>query len=259
MIKNLEYEEDFIELMSNLSKINKQVLITNHENDDGTVDFNQFSIKAVSEDNSIVYFLNAPKRYFNFESTSFAVIDFTRIVNYYNTFNKSVMGNKDNVDSPKLSIEYKDDTLEEAITLFIDSTKTKSKIKHRLANESIIERPPYNKINIPSIDAEFNLSLLEQNNLLNMIKLVDADYMKYKFYENKLNIILGNTRSHDTYDTVFELVDFIETPFELTTNSSGFVLMPKSDYKVKVSEKGLFMFNEMRDDDIKLTLYITRK
>ena len=82
MIKEMKYQNSFIELMSELSKINPQLVFKKKEDNADVL-----SIKAISNDKSIIYFLEAPKDYFAFESNSFSVIDFNRLVSYYNVFN----------------------------------------------------------------------------------------------------------------------------------------------------------------------------
>ncbi|MBO7696365.1 MAG: hypothetical protein J6T10_27320 [Methanobrevibacter sp.] len=236
--------------MSELAKINPQLLFKHKEESD------DLTIRAISNDKSVCYFLDAPKEYFNFESDSFAVIDFNRVVSYYNQFNKPT-DKPETTEIPNLSIEYNDSN--EAINLYVKSSKYNTTLKHRLANEDVIIKPQFNKVKFPSIDSIVNLTDEQQANINNMLKLIGADRMKYNFVENQLILTLFNTKTSDTYETVYELEDSVEENFELITPSSGFALMPKGNYKIEVSSAGIMAFHLMREDAIDLTLYIAKE
>lgn len=237
--------------MSELAKINPSLIFKKSEEDENTL-----NIKAISNCKSVCYFLDAPIDYFGFESKSFSVINFNKVVSYYDTFNHpSEDANKN--ETPVLSIEYNDDN--EAVNLFIKSSKYNTSLKHRLANEDVIIKPTFNKVKFPSIDATFTFTESQQSNINSILKLIDADRMKYKFSGNKLYLTLFNTKTSDTYETEYELENEVANEFELVTLATGYSLLPKGEYKIEVSSAGIMGFHLNRLDDIKLTLYIAKE
>lgn len=249
MIKQMNYDPAFINIMTELAAINPQ-LIFKHEDDKVTV-------KAIDIKNkSICYFLDAPSTAFNFESDSFAVIDFNRLVSYYKTFN--VVGKTDELsDTPELSVEYTDDS-NEAIVLHIKSSKTKAEFKHRLANEEVIIKPNFNKIKFPSTDTSFKIDEKELTHIIKMLKLTGADRIKWAFSGSVCTVTLFNTRTNDTFESELPIETVIETPFEFVTVSDGVNLLPNGSYKIVVSKAGIMSFTQIREDEINLELYIAK-
>ena len=241
----------FISLMSELAKINPQLLFKHKEDDENTI-----SVKAISSDKTVCFFLDAPKDYFGFDSDSFAVIDFNRVVAYYNTFNKPTDDPK-TTEIPELTLEYNDSN--EAVNLFVKSSKYNTSLKHRLANEDVIVKPSFNKVKFPSVDSIVNFTEDQQANINNMLKLIGADRMKYNFVGDKLTLTLFNTKTSDTYEIEYDLEDSVTENFELVTPSAGFALMPKGNFKVEVSKAGIMAFHLVRDDAVDLILYIAKE
>lgn len=248
----MKYQNSFIELMSELSKINPQLVFKKKEDNADVL-----SIKAISNDKSIIYFLEAPKDYFAFESNSFSVIDFNRLVSYYNVFNNP---NKDtNLNEiPLMSIEYNNDECEEAIALHIKSSLRNAKMTHRLANEDVITKPNFNKVNFPSNDSIVNLTEEQLKTINARLKLIGADRMKYAFSGNTLTLTLFTTKTGDIYAEDYTLENPVSEDFELVTPATGFTLLPIGNYKINVSKAGLMEFNLVRQDDIDLKLYIAK-
>lgn len=249
MIKQMNYDSKFIDLMTELAAINPQLIF---KQADGKI-----SVKAIEKtEKSICYLLDAPKDAFSFESESLAMIDFTRFISYFNTFNKV---NKDEklCDTPILSVEYSDDG-EEARIMHINSTKQKCSFKHRLADEDAIVKPNFNRIKFASVDASLKISDEQLANLVAMKKLTDADRIKWSFHDSVCTLTLYNTRTTDTYETDIDLTQAVETPFEYSTLAKGLPMIPTGSYTVEVSKTGIMSFKQERADGIDLILYLAK-
>lgn len=250
MIKQMNYDPKYISLMTELASINPQLIFKKVDE--------KVSVKAIEQtDKSVCFFLDAPTEAFGFESDSLAVIDFKRLVSYFNTFNKE---NKDEAlsDTPVLSVEYSDDDATEAVTMHIKSSKVKAAFKHRLANEDVIVKPTFNKVKFPSVDAKFNLSQDNIAELNKMLSLTGADRIKWAFSGSVCTITLFNTRTNDTYENDYVLDGSVAADFDFTTLSKGFTLLPKGSYNIEVSKSGIMSFTQERGDKLDLILYIAK-
>jgi len=246
MIKQIKHEHSFISLMTELANINPQLIFNN---EDGLV-----STKAMeNQEKSICYFLNAPIDYFGFESESLAVIDFKRLVSYYNTF--TTAGKTETEDLPTLSVEYNNDN---AVIMYIKSDKTKSSFKHRLASEDVIVKPRFNKIKFKSVDAKLVLTEDQVVEIDKMMRLTSADRIKWGYEGDTCNLTLFNTRTNDTWENKYLLSEEASKTFEMTTMAKGFGFLPTGGYNIEVSVEGIMSFEQKREDDISLVLYIAK-
>lgn len=251
MIKQMNYNGDFISLMTELAAINPTLIFRKNEDGD------KITVKAIENaDKSICYILDASKDAFAFESDSLAMIDFNRFISYFNTFNKA---NKDEKlsDTPILSVEYDDDATEARI-MHINSSKQKCSFKHRLADEDAIVKPSFNRVKFPSLDATLKISDDQLANLVAMKKLTDADRIKWAFHDSVCTVTLYNTRTTDTYETDFVLDASVETTFEYSTLAKGLPMIPDGSYAVEVSKSGIMSFKQDRTDGIDLILYLAK-
>lgn len=251
MIKEMHYDPKYISLVTELAAINPQLIFKNNGE--------QISVKGIeSQDKSVCFFLDAPTEAFGFESESLAVLDFKRLVSYYETFNKT---NKDEKlsDTPVLSVEYKGEGDElEAATMHIKSSKVKASFKHRLANEDVIVKPNFNKVKFPSVDAKLALSQDQIAELNKMMSLTAADRIKWAFDGANCVVTLFNTRTNDTYENTYLLESAVETAFDFTTFARGFGLLPKGSYNLEISKAGIMSFKQEREDALDLVLYIAK-
>lgn len=251
MIKQMNYDPKYISLMTELAAINPQLIFRKTEEE--TV-----SVKAIEgTDKSVCFFLDAPARAFDFASESLAVIDFKRLVSYFNTFNKDSK-DESKADAPVLSVEYSDDEATEAVTMHIKSKQVKAAFKHRLANEDVIVKPNFNKVKFPSVDAKFTLTQDQIAELNKMLSLTGADRIKWAFSGSVCTVTLFNTRTNDTFENVYVLNESVENDFDFTTLSKGFTLLPKGSYNLEVSKGGIMSFKQDRDDALDLILYIAK-
>lgn len=249
MIKQMNYDVNFIDLMTELAAINPQLIFKQADD--------KVTVKAIDAKNkSVCFFLDAPSDAFKFESESLAVIDFNRLVSYFNTFN--ALSKKDDASAPILSVEYSDDEASEAIVMHIKSAKQKAAFRHRLANEDVIVKPNFSKIKFPTTDATFALSEEQLDDLNKMQRLTAADRVKWAFHDSVCTVTLFNTRTNDTYETDYIIDEAVQTPFEFTTVSDGIGLLPEGGYKIVVSKAGIMSLSQVRTDSINLELYIAK-
>ena len=236
--------------MSELAAINPQLIFKKKDGDENTL-----SVKAIAADKSVVYFLEAPKDYFAFESNSLSVIDFNRLVSYYNVFNNPDSDPKKN-EVPEMSIEYNNDN--ESVVLHIKSSLRNANLKHKLANEDVITKPTFSKVKFPSVDAIVNMTEDQQKTINARLKLIGADRMKYAFSGDTLTLTLFTTKTGDTYAEDYKLAEAVSEDFELVTPATGFALLPVGNFKVNVSKAGIMEFKQLRDDAVDLSLYIAK-
>jgi hypothetical protein len=236
--------------MSELAAINPQLIFKKKEGDENTL-----SVKAIAADKSVVYFLEAPKDYFAFESNSLSVIDFNRLVSYYNVFNNPDSDPKKN-EVPEMSIEYNNDN--ESVVLHIKSSLRNANLKHKLANEDVITKPTFSKVKFPSVDAIVNMTEDQQKTINARLKLIGADRMKYAFSGDTLTLTLFTTKTGDTYAEDYKLAEAVSEDFELVTPATGFALLPVGNFNVYVSKAGIMEFKQLRDDAVDLSLYIAK-
>ena len=236
--------------MSELAAINPQLIFKKKEGDENTL-----SVKAIAADKSVVYFLEAPKDYFAFESNSLSVIDFNRLVSYYNVFNNPDSDPKKN-EVPEMSIEYNNDN--ESVVLHIKSSLRNANLKHKLANEDVITKPTFSKVKFPSVDAVVNMTEDQQKTINARLKLIGADRMKYAFSGDTLTLTLFTTKTGDTYAEDYKLDEAVTEDFELITPATGFALLPVGNFNVYVSKAGIMEFKQLRDDAVDLSLYIAK-
>ena len=236
--------------MSELAAINPQLIFKKKDGDENTL-----SVKAIAADKSVVYFLEAPKDYFAFESNSLSVIDFNRLVSYYNVFNNPDSDPKKN-EVPEMSIEYNNDN--ESVVLHIKSSLRNANLKHKLANEDVITKPTFSKVKFPSVDAIVNMTEDQQKTINARLKLIGADRMKYAFSGDTLTLTLFTTKTGDTYSEDYKLAEAVSEDFELVTPATGFALLPVGNFKVNVSKAGIMEFKQLRDDAVDLSLYIAK-
>lgn len=248
MIKQMNYDIKFINLMTELARINPQLLFKQADD--------KVSVKAIeSKNKSVCFFLDAPADAFKFDSESLAVIDFNRLVSYFNTF----CGKKDDEDeTPVLYVEYSDDDATEAVVMHIKSSKQTASFRHRLANEDVIVKPTFSKIKFPSDDAHFALSGEQLDDLNKMQKLTTADRIKWSFHDSVCTVTLFNTRTNDTYENDFVIDASVDAPFEFVTVADGVGLLPEGGYKITVSKAGIMSFVQERTDGFNLELYIAK-
>lgn len=245
----MNYNKDLIELISELSTIQSQLIF--EDKDEQT-----FTIKANDKDVTTCFILNAPKAYFDFPGQKIAFYDYSKFKKYFNIFDKP---SKDPAisNTPKISIELNPNR--EAHILQISSSIDSRCFNHKLGNPDVIAKPQFNNVVFPSIDAELTLSASDISDLQSMINTVAADNICFCCENNTCRITLSNTFSGDTYSSEYELINPVTTPFEINTPKSGIVSLPTNAYKVKFCARGLIELSQLREDDINLTIYLTRK
>lgn len=247
----MNYKSNLIELLSKVNKIQPQLIINKLGED-------QIEIKANDKEVSVCYHLKAPQDYFEFPGEKLAFYDYNHFYTCFNVYNKP---NKDEKLSITPVLDVKLNDKQEVSDLLIKSSNGKSKISLRCARPDVLVKPVFqNEIKIPSIDAKFSFTEEEFNGLLDMINIIDANAIKFKYEADNVIITLYNTKSSNTYDITYKLEFGVEIPFELTIPTTGIKQIPKGySYNVETCSRGLWVFNQVREDDINMKLYISKR
>lgn len=245
----MNYNKKLIELISDLSVIQPQLIF--EDNGDNT-----FTIKANDKNVTICYILNAPKTDFDFPGEKIAFYDYTKFKKYFNIFDKPA---KDPAmsNTPKLDIETT--STGEGYMLKISSSIDNRYFNNKLGDPAVVDKPQFNKIDLPAVDAELTLSAADVADLQSMISTVAADNVQFSCEGSVCRVTLRNNFSGDTYSSEYQLAQPIQTSFEINTPKSGVMALPPESYAVKFCARGLIELTQLRDDDIKLTIYLTRK
>lgn len=246
----MNYNKELIELISDLSTIQTQLIF------ESSADNSEFSIRANDKDVSTCFILNAPKSYFDFPGSKIAFYDYSKFKKYFNKFDKPA---KDPAmsNTPQLDIET---TAQGAGYMLKVSSSIDSRcFNNKLGDPTVVAQPQFNKIVFPSVDAELTLSAADVADLQSMVNTVSADNIQFSCEGSTCRVTLRNNFSGDTYSSEYPLVNTIQVPFEINTPKTGIMALPSDSYQVKFCSRGLIELNQLREDDIKLTIYLTRK
>ena len=244
----MNYNKNLIKLLDSVSGIQPQIIINKDK---------ELLIKANDTDVSICYVLKAPNDYFDFPGNLLAFYDYSRFVKCFNVYD---VPNKD----PKLADTPVLDSVTNAnglvTDLLIKSSKTKSKISHRTARADVLSKPVFNNINVPSIDCAFDMTEAEFSNLYKLMdNVIVADLIKFSFADEACTITLKNTKTSNYYDIEYKLATPVVVPGELEITTKGLRQLPISAYHFSLCQKGIIECQMVRDDDIDLKLYISKK
>ena len=246
----MNYNKNLIELISDLSSLQAQLIFEDDKNQQ------TFTVKANDDKVTTCFILNAPKSYFDFTGDQIAFYDYTKFKKYFSIFDKPT---KDPATSnvPKLDITPNKNG--NGYTLNIQSSIDSRCFYTKLGDPHVVTKPQFDKIAMPSIDAELPLSEEDVINLKSMISTVSADTATFNCSGNVCKVTLCNNYSGDTFTMSFDLTTPTQNNFEIVIPKNGIVAMPVASYNIKMCSRGLIELTQIRDDDIKLTMYFTRK
>lgn len=242
------YRQELIDVLSDLACIQSQIILKSDENE-------TFTIKANDHDASTCFILNAPKSYFNFPSNEIAFFDYTLFKKYFNIFNKAT---KDPATTNKPLLEIETNNNSQSEKLIISSSIDDRKFITTLGDPAVVTKPQFNKIVFPSVDAQLSLSSADVADLQSMINIISADVIKFTCKDSTCTIELTSNFTGDKYSTTYNLTEAIQVPFEICTPKTGIVALPKEAYNVRFCSRGLIEFKQLREDDINLTIYVTK-
>lgn len=251
----MNYKNTFIDFMHELAAINLEMVFS--KTSDGKI-----GITNTNPEKSIFFELTADTVNFEFESNDLAFQNYSIFYNYFNVFNNEDKQKPENSEIAELDIKYSEPDEEgnkEAVTMLFNSNKRKSDSYIRLARKDIISRHAQKKIRMPSEDVTFSLTTEKMEEIKALTKMNSANKMKWEFKEDgEVRLTLINTRTENGFVEVFNVENPNKLAFTITTESSGFLLLPNGAFDVKVSEKGLFQYHMSRTDDIDISLYIAK-
>ena len=77
--------------------------------------------------------------------------------------------------------------------------------------------------------------------------------------DKKLIISFVCLATSNSYKIEYDLPVPVIQDFTFTTDKEGILLLPSAEYKMVIDPRGLINFYMMRDDQIKLDLYVSRQ
>lgn len=247
----MNYNIDLIELVSELSPIQQQL---GFEKEEGNI-----ILRAKEESSKIAYKLVAPESYFDYPGKFLRFYEYKRFKSFFDIFNYSIK--KDETSVPILDATLNDEG--EIVDLIIKSAKGKQQFTYRAAIESAIEKPRFNNVKMPSIDAELFLSQQQIDHLQKMINLIqdknEKSGIKFNFVNDKMIVSFINMTTSDSYEIEYSLINPVNEEFSFSTDKDGIILLPSANYKFIISSRGLMEIHMQRDDEINLNLYISKQ
>jgi hypothetical protein len=83
--------------------------------------------------------------------------------------------------------------------------------------------------------------------------------VKFTGKDKKLIISFVCLATSNSYKIEYDLPVPVTQDFTFTTDKEGILLLPSAEYKMVIDPRGLINFHMMRDDQIKLDLYVSRQ
>lgn len=244
----MNYNKDLINLISQLSNIQQQLVMEKN----GEV----FNMRANDDKLNVCFTLTAPLAYFDFPGEKIGFFNFSTFKKYFDIFDKP---SKDPAisNTPKLDIELNESG--EPYILNISSSIDARHFVNKLGMPEVLSKPQFNQINMPTPDAELYFSESDVNDLNSMVSLIKADTIQFHFEGKTCTANLTSMFSGDTYSAQYDLKSDVEIPFDFVVPIRGINTLPSAAYNIQVAKRGLMKFEQLREDDIKLNIYWSRK
>lgn len=244
----LNYDLRFIDTVSTLSHITPQLIFKKS----GEPGNKTIEIKANDISRSLLYTMSAPESYFNFDGTDFALIDYNKFNSYFNTFRPK------EVDKAPLLMTEPDEHGEPRF-VFINSQITTAEIKQTLANIDVISKPIFETINPGDVDIDFDFTEDQFAEIRKMVSMTDADSAKFTINGDMVTLCLFSSRSADTFVRNYKANITAKKSFAIVCPSTAISQIPFGAYNITIDAEGLVVFNQKREDEIVLTLYVAEK
>lgn len=241
--EELTYKIDYINTVDTLAGICEQLII---ENKDECV-----KIRANNDAKSCMFMMSAPSDYFKFSCENLCVLNWSKFSKYFNVFTNSTTK-----EQTQIQVQI-DEESGEAKELDMSSNKRPAEISYRLGNIDVIKHPVIkDKPNFPDFISTLKLSKEQIKELMSMISLFESDNMLIKLNETECEIEISNKMTKNCFSQKYTLETGYNGVLELNVMPSIFTLLPTEDYEIGFSSQGLIKFNQQREDDISLQLYL---
>lgn len=229
----VKHSPAFIEAISELTAVNKTVVI--EKNDDDT----EVKILGRDADKSTAYVLKAPIDYFNFDQDSICMYNYQEFFSLY-----SVLENAE--------LELDDSN--------IIISEDKTEINFRLTDEDDINKGDnFSGVNFsdPDVELEMDSTFITKIKSLISASKIDANFITFMANgDGTLTYRLKHSRLPNTFEQTLDVTDNSEEDFKITVTRESFSKIPTADYTVGLKEEGLIEFKQKREDEISLKLYV---
>lgn len=251
--KNVKYTNNYFETVNTLSPINVQFMF---EKKDG-----QVKLRGNNDSGNCLFILKAPKDNFDFaedkDESTLCMLDYTKFYKFYKEFDNVDEKDNNNSEQAVLDVAVNENT-DEPVLMDISSNKTKCNFKYCLANTDVIKKPIIKENpKMPEFVTSIKLSKDVVNLLMHRIGMVDANFINFTLNGDICTFTGKNNVTMQEYSENIKL----ETPVDKTINvivkADAFKLLPTADYDVYFSEQHLIKYEQKRDDELDLTLFMT--
>lgn len=230
-MKKIAYNKTVLQLISELSVINPQVIIKRND-DTGRID-----ISCANTTRTTIYRLSAPLKAFEFEDDCIAFYNFQDFYKF--------------LDAAGVASLYQDER--DPSLLVIDGET--GKLRYNISNPDVIKDGP-KKVPFENPAAGFTLQAATLVNLTKMVNLVKSENTMLTFDGETVNMKLYNNVHKNSYDTDLSLTNTVDEAFTMTILNEIYKLLPSGyDYSVEVIREGLIRFTLISEADISVEIF----
>jgi len=253
MKNSLNYDINFIDVLSSIAPINPQVLI-NKDNEKQSL-----YVTSNTRDTKVYYTISAPAEKFNFTGTKFPIMMYQKFKQYFSACQVS--------DKTKLPVmeTVNDESDNEPVTVVIKQPVINTEIKHTLGIVDAIIKPAlydaesdsYFDIGVNEESAKFALSVEQLRYIQGMVSTVGATNIKFAVSNGICTITLFNPKTSDVCSQSYSVVTLPNgQDFDITISATSLSMLPMSKYNVTIDKDGMIHFAEERTDGIDVNLYL---
>lgn len=249
----MNYNIELLDLVSKLSPIQQQLKFAKEH--DGSI-----VLVAQEVTKKVVYRLSCPWEYFEFPGTAVRFFDYKKFKSFFDIFNNPDKDVELN-EVPVLDTLLTNDG--EVHDIIIKSSKSKQQFTYRTAADGMIDEPKFSNVDMRSPATSLNFSKAQIDHLQKMIGLIqernEKSGIKFIGKDNKLIISFVCLATSNSYKIEYDLPVPVTEEFTFNTDKEGLLLLPSAEYKMVIDPRGLINFHMMRDDEIKLDLYVSKQ
>lgn len=248
----LQYDVNFIDVLSSLAPINQQVIVHKDEAK------NLLHVTGNTGNTKVYYTVDANASKFDFTGKHFAILLYSKFKQYFSACQVS--------DKTKIPIlETTNDEDGEPISVIIKQPAIGAKIQHTLASiDGIIKPALYDaendtflEIGVNEESAKFELAADQLKYIKSMSGTIGATNVRFHVNQGICDITLFNPKTSDIFTQSYPVTCAAgANNFELQITSDVLELLPSSKYDLTLDKDGLFHFHEVREDAIEVNLYV---
>lgn len=249
----MNYNIELLDLVSKLSPIQQQLKFAKEQD---------CSIVLVAQEvtKKIVYRLSCPWEYFEFPGKAVRFFEYKKFKSFFDIFNNPDKNVELN-EVPVLDTSLTDEG--EVHDIIIKSSKSNQQFTYRTAADGMIDEPKFSNVDLQNPATSLAFTKAQIDHLQKMIGLIqertEKSGIKFTGKGNKLIISFVCLATSNSYKIEYDLPVPVTQDFMFTTDKEGILLLPSAEYKMVIDPRGLINFHMIRDDQIKLDLYVSKQ